>query len=161
MSSQLQLKSLVKSKSDQMRNRKNGSPGAGIHCRYIKVNKNVGIKCYTSEVVRDGSCYMQTQAAEHGLGPKVYNKLQIDGMFCYVTEHVEIRQFDFEDTVPGTDDVDYGEMIDNLQTELKRKINYMFTDVSESNVGFTKSGRMVCIDFGEAFNYDRDHRFGK
>ena len=128
---------VVVRKGDSINNMK-----GGIQCRYIKLSDDIGIKCYRQKYLRDLYFDRQTLAEKHGLGPKCFKKFQIAGFFCYVTENVSVAAHDSR----WYENCDH-----NAFYEISRKlyaISIEMCDIHENNFGYTKEGKLVCIDFG-------------
>jgi hypothetical protein len=68
------------------------SDDSGVHCKFIKVTNEVGIKVYESDEMALTTYLMQEHLATKGLAPKCwgYDEDKESGMFYYFTEIVEI-----------------------------------------------------------------------
>ena len=113
----------------------------GCSCRFIVLPNDMGVKMYSSQQKRDFSMSNQKLAAKHGLAPKVFNKLDLarairDVRFGYLTEKVRVY--------PHIEIPD--EIYDELDKEF-RKIGMIMYDLHSHNVGLTKNGKYICVDF--------------
>jgi len=135
---------------------------SGVSCTYIRWSKQAGLKLYRSKRERDEVVKRQRIAAEHRLGPRVGEKIEIDVvdignswnceevshrvLYCYFTEHVKI--------VGDSRWSDRAE--DNLRDKLA-KIGLYCEDLHGDNVG-RRGKSIVCLDFGSEGCYLKKRR---
>jgi hypothetical protein len=111
---------------------------SGIEAEFYVVN-GVGLKFYEDKYSADFAYETQKLAAEHWLGPKVFNKINIKGIgFGFITEIADTSIEDYweEDS----------EEYETLSEELNN-IGIFHGDLHGGNIG-TINGKIVCIDFG-------------
>lgn len=134
---------------------KKSPKNAGSWNVFVKMNDKIGLKLTPQESTRDGNYTRQTKAAEIGLGPDTYGKINITVndilLYGYFTEIVEMFS--------SANDVDTVERRD-LYDRLIRETGFYFEDCHYDNLGM-KNGKMVCIDFDVLSNnedeYDTKH----
>jgi hypothetical protein len=111
----------------------------GIEARFFNIN-GVGIKLYDEEDASEYAFEQQSLAADHSLGPQVFEKINVSGVgFGFITEIAE------------TDDIeDYWEEFSEdheMLEEALADIGIYHGDLHYQNVGII-DGEIVCIDFG-------------
>jgi tRNA A-37 threonylcarbamoyl transferase component Bud32 len=116
---------------------------SGVSARYVQINKNWGLKVYQYVEERDKTYRFQKLAAEHGLAPKLGQKVQVDRSFGYLTESVASLM---------SEEMDYSQWdasdeCNDLIVKLHR-IGFWAGDLHHENAGRMADGRIVCIDFG-------------
>jgi hypothetical protein len=125
---------------------------SGISCVYIRWSKQVGLKIYRSKRERNLTVARQRLAAEHSLGPRVGELIEVEALvmsggwedcvdlrhkilYCYFTEHVE----------PGSRKWCRAKELD-LKDKLQQ-IGLYCSDLHHDNVG-RRGKSIVCLDFG-------------
>lgn len=113
---------------------------------FFKINDKIGVKATLIEDIRNNNMRRQELAADYGLGPEVYGKVnfQYEGKvwYGYLTEVVNTFE-NASDLSEKFDDAD----IDSLCFELEELVGFVFSDNHEYNMGYTNDGNLVCIDF--------------
>lgn len=113
---------------------------SGIEAKFFDVD-GVGIKLYRRKESGRFARITQSFAAEHGLAPEVYERINVKGVgFGFVTEVADTSIECWWDN-----DEDYAE---ELEEELSN-ISIFHGDLHAGNVG-ELDGNIVCIDFGPA-----------
>lgn len=153
---------------------------SGSEAIFVKITKEWGIKLFRGRSAppteeRDYAYAVQREAAKHGLGPQVGQRVDLDNCTAgYVTQVVAIidyfnrgensRRSAFDDMIheryKGAAHIFCNER-DNLIKALKKSIDWAWLDTNYGNMGWLSSGKMVCIDFGRIlhnnpFNKDSD-----
>lgn len=128
---------------------------SGCECIFLKLNKDIGLKLYSSKKERNHAFVLQRKAATIGLAPPVYARLSIPG-FMIVT-----NECDYADLMPVNTGKIYGyttaiarkvgpnyseQKLEDLSRELDANGFYM-CDMHDENVGYYNK-RLVAIDFG-------------
>lgn len=126
---------------------RHGDVKMGAYNRFVKVTERLGIKYNFSKEDRDALWYNQREAAKHGLGPEVYERIDFKNSFGvplygYFTEVVQV--YDYEDYCE-----DFITIMREQMSELCEQldaIGFRFLDNHRGNVG-VKNGKLICIDF--------------
>lgn len=127
---------------------------------FFKLNNKVGVKATLFEQERDSNYETQKKAADFGLGPEVFGKIdfiyQGEIMYAYLTEIVPV----FPGPNDGTLNTRAGDIkrkkfveffnnnIDQLFDDLDDMIDFEFSDNHRYNVGIKKK-KLICIDFDD------------
>ncbi|MFN0318537.1 MAG: hypothetical protein ACKVQA_26220, partial [Burkholderiales bacterium] len=129
---------------------------SGCECIFVKLNKEIGLKLYSSKKERNHAFLLQKKAFEHELSPPVFGRLSIPGFVIIVTE------FDYADIIPLTKGKIYGyttglankprvgSTLDHRIDILEEKLTaagLCWYDLHDENVGYYKN-KLVAIDFG-------------
>jgi hypothetical protein len=113
--------------------KKVSTSGDGCSCDFY----NVGLKLYRMEGERDRAFDRQKLAHEHGIGPMVVAKLEVDGYPALLTQLAEnIGQYPGEDAVM------------EFQNKHKEVFGYRVGDWHNGNYGYVDDA-LVFIDFGD------------
>lgn len=144
--------------SEEIKKQLPTSPG-GVCCKFVKLTDTLGLKLYRHECKRDNNYIVQSELAELGLAPEVYEK--VDGIhpqlpYGYVTERVQTVE-DLRLELVDCDQDTYEKICIEIEYEYQDEINELFIKLSEvgypfedfhlGNIGF-KDGRIVRIDCG-------------
>jgi hypothetical protein len=129
---------------------------SGCECIFVKLNKEIGLKLYSSKKERNHAFLLQKKAFQHGLSPPAFERLSIPGFTIIV------NNFDYADIIPLTKGKVYGyttglankprvgplldQRIDTLGEKLSEAGLYWY-DLHDENVGYYKN-KLVAIDFG-------------
>jgi hypothetical protein len=132
---------------------------AGVWCAFSKLPKHRkwGVKCYYDKGERDLCYNRQKLAASYGLAPQTGDKFSVktsggSRVYCFITEVVMIVR-DYMQKHPYYSHYD-DDRFSALRDNLRDKCDLDGGDMHWRNVGLTKDGRMVCIDFSHMNAYD-------
>lgn len=121
------------------------SSPSGSTCYFVPLNNNKAIKIYDCKSIRDSAHKYQSLAANFGLGPDTYEKVDFDAYYAYITENVG------DDALVlwrrGEKEVEENELR-QLKEDLFDKTGFYFSDDGTFNLAY-KNDRLICIDFGE------------
>jgi hypothetical protein len=119
----------------------------GISSYYYPMG-NRGIKFFKNKSERDYSKQNQHLAYLSGLAPEVFENVDTDEFYGYVTESVEMLHNKFSwNNLPQK----YYNMIDNLCQDIYNAIDFE-VDGNYFNFGI-KNSKLVLVDFGYSSNY--------
>jgi hypothetical protein len=128
-----------------------GSP-RGIASVYVRLDKNWGLKLFWYEEDRDYAFDLQSQAADHGLGPKVGEIVNLtvdcERPYGYITENVKVLSQSEINAYAVSKNRNFLRERKELYGDLMNFLGLSFNDLHIRNVGW-KNGRYVCIDFGK------------
>jgi hypothetical protein len=129
---------------------------SGCECIFVKLDKKMGLKLYSSKKERNHAYNYQRIAAHHELAPPVYNRLSIPGF------SVVINEYDYAEIMPLKTGKIHGYVtalasqpkesdslypkMDKLSDKLSM-IDIHILDLHDENVGFYNR-KLVAIDFG-------------
>lgn len=137
----------------------------GRQAKYVRVGNGVGIKFFLFDDERDHAFTQQLIAFQHGFGPKPLGKIDLDHgeyLFGLYTEDVTTYwDFGVDKNVTSHEnnlkynnwknevDGDHDRRWTKLKQEWLNTFGVYYQDGHYGNVGITKDGRVVAIDFGD------------
>jgi hypothetical protein len=134
---------------------KQGKHSSGVSCSCVILSPTRVAKIFGSHRERNLHYYTQKDAATYGLGPKAYQRFKLGREYGYISERVyvcdhsilnnwEMQSHKFTQLVMKH----WGKDLKKLKKDLKDKIGFEFSDDHPWNLGYSKSGKLLCIDFG-------------
>ena len=132
---------------------------------FFKLNNKVGVKATISAEERDSNYDRQSKAAEYGLGPDVYGKVEFEldnrKFYGYLTEIVPVCDFEYGTKKQRAFIKFHNANIDELCYELMERTGYKFSDSHSYNTGI-KNKKLICIDFDDVYGrFERKTRLGQ
>jgi len=127
----------------------------GVCAYFAKIDDDWGLKFWKNKLARERNYDNQKRAFEVGLGPALGDKFE-----ATLPKGGTIYGFITEIVTPIYDTIEYNLITDSVQQDrYSRKLEYKLqkqlekhdiyvTDISAWNIGYTKEGNLVCLDFG-------------
>jgi len=138
---------------------------AGIHCYFIKLNSEWGVKCYHDKSSFETAYERQKLCYEEGLAPEVGESFeidvdfydeeehcQIDKLYCYVTELIKPcvsilgKNADYIDAMCEKFQDEYEKDLWLIQQEIRDKTGWYPEDIHGFNWGWN-DGKLQLLDF--------------
>jgi hypothetical protein len=127
--------------------------GAGLTCRFMKLNDKVGVKWYTEKAIRNKTMRLQQLAYAIGIGPEVIGEpfeCEVNDYtyYGYLTEIVDIHYYLMYEHINGAWDIKSVRWYLFAAKKAFARFGIEMRDIHTQNFGWNEKGFAI-IDFDD------------